>query len=274
MLSETKLPPIDAEPSYPVGGKPLAIRRQRVACVDGGQRRGDPARLERVGGVGAPADLTQPELLARLDDRLAHRRLVVPGAEELPAGLTGHAVAQRANGLARDRHLRHAEERELGRRTAEQLLDHLHRVRALHLEAVRPAAPVRAERPALVELHLHVVPAGLGVIRDPVQRRRATDEVEPILLEVEEDHVADHVAVRRTGHEVLRPVDAEAVEAVDREMGQQLQGVRALHRQVGHVVRLVVEDARLLPGELLVAPVRELRRHAGVDVRPGLRVAE
>ncbi len=87
---------------------------------------------------------------------------------------------------------------------------------------------------------------------------------------MEEDHVADHVALGRAGDEVLRPVDAEALEAVHGEVREQLPGVRPFHRQIGHVVRLVVEDARPLPGELLVPPVRELGRDAGVDVRPGL----
>ena len=91
---------------------------------------------------------------------------------------------------------------------------------------------------------------------------------------MEEDHVADHVAVGRARDEVLRLVDGEALEAVDGELGEQLERVRALHREVGHVVRLVEEHAGLLPGRLLVPPVRELGRDPRVDVRAGLRVAQ
>ena len=171
-------------------------------------------------------------------------------------------------------HRRHVEELQLRRRPAEQLLDHLHRVRALHLEPVGPAAAVAAQRTPLVELDLHVEPARLGVVGDPVERRGAADEVEPVLGEMEEDHVADHVAVGRARDEVLGLVDGEALEAVDGQPGEQLERVRALHREVGHVVRLVVEHAGLLPGRLLVPPVRELGRDPRVDVRAGLRVAQ
>ena len=95
-----------------------------------------------------------------------------------------------------------------------------------------------------------------------------------VLLEREQDHVADHVAVGSAGHEVLRPAGAEAVEAVDGEPGEQLQRVRAVDGQVVHVERLVEEDAGRLPRPLLVAPVGELRRHAREDVGAGLRVAQ
>ena len=203
-----------------------------------------------------------------------HRLPVLPRPEQLPAGLADHAVTQRTNALPRDRHLRHVEEPKLRRRGAERPLDHLHRVRALQLEAIRPAAPVAAQQRPDVELELHVVAAGLGVVGDPVQRGRAADEVEPVLLEVKEDHVADHVALRRARHEVLRPVDAEALEAVDRETREQRRRVRPLHRQIVHVVRLVEEDAGLLPRPLLVPPVRVLGRHPRKHVGAGRVVAQ
>ena len=130
----------------------------------------------------------------------------------------------------------------------DRLLHDLHRVGALHLEAIRLAAAVGAKRRSLVELHLDVVVAGLGVVGDPVQRRSTADEVEPIVAEREQDHVTDHVTGRCARHEVLGLPDLEAVEAVDREVREQLSGVGALHREVGHVERLVEEDAGLLPG--------------------------
>ena len=73
--------------------------------------------------------------------------------------------------------------------------------------------------------------------------------------------------------ELLRLVHPEVLEPVDAEVGEQPDHVRALDLEVGHVVRLVEEGARLHPGDLLVPPVRELGRHRGVDVRPDLRVA-
>ena len=103
---------------------------------------------------------------------------------------------------------------------------------------------------------------------------RAADEVERVLRESEEDHVADHVALGRAGNEVLRLARHEAVEAVDGEPGEKRERVGACHGQLGHVERLVEEDARVLPGELLVPPVRELGRDSRIDVRPGLGVAQ
>ena len=50
--------------------------------------------------------------------------------------------------------------------------------------------------------------------------------------------------------------------------------VGAFDRQIGHVVRLVEEHAGPLPRLLLVAPVRELRRHSGIHVRARLRVPQ
>jgi hypothetical protein len=72
---------------------------------------------------------------------------------------------------------------------------------------------------------------------------------------------------------VLGPVEGEALEAVDAELREQPHGVRAPDQQVVHVERLIEEETGRLPRVLLVAPVRELRRDAGEDVRAGLRVA-
>ena len=47
--------------------------------------------------------------------------------------------------------------------------------------------------------------------------RGAADEVEQILVEVEEDHVADHIAVVVTGDELLRPARLKTLEAINAE---------------------------------------------------------
>src|SRR6185437_10281806 len=44
-------------------GQPLAVGAHLLAGVHRRQRRGDPARLESVAGVGARAHLLQPEVL-------------------------------------------------------------------------------------------------------------------------------------------------------------------------------------------------------------------
>ena len=136
------------------------------------------------------------------------------------------------------------------------------------------APPVGSQRGPLIERHLHVVAAGLRVIGDPVQHRCATDEVELLGREVKQDDVADHVAVGGARHELLGLVDLEVVEGVHAQPRQQGHRVRPLDGQLGHVERLVVEHAGVLPRPLLVAPVRVLGGNAGVHVRPDLRVAQ
>ena len=59
-----------------------------------------------------------------------------------------------------------------------RLLDHLHRVRALDLEAIGLAVAVRAQRGALVALDLDVIAAGGGVKLDPFDDRGPADQVE------------------------------------------------------------------------------------------------
>jgi predicted Zn-dependent protease with MMP-like domain len=129
-------------------------------------------------------------------------------------------------------------------------------------------------RGSQVELDRDVVPARLRVVHDPVERGRPADELVAAVAEREQDDVADDVALEAAGHEVFGAISRVSVEAVHREVGEQPERVRAFDGQVVHVVREVEEDAGLLPGPLLVAPVRELRRHTGIDVRPCLRVAE
>ncbi len=109
---------------------------------------------------------------------------------------------------------------------------------------------------------------------DPLDRRRAADQREVVLGEVEQDHVADHVAVRGHRHELLGLVDREVLEAVDRQVLEQREGVGSAHVELDHVVALVEQHRGLGPGALLVAPVRILGRHARIDVRADLLVAQ
>ena len=98
----------------------------------------------------------------------------------------------------------------------------------------RLAARVRWR--AVVASQLHPVATGLTVKLDPVHRRRATDEQQLVVGEVEQDTVADHVAVVAARHELLGLVRREAGETVDCEMRQHLQGVGTLDQYLGHVM--------------------------------------
>ena len=130
-------------------------------------------------------------------------------------------------------------------------------------------AAVRSSRSSL-----HVVAAGLAVVLHPVVHRRPADQVEPVLFEVEQDDVADDVAVVIAGDVLLGLVRAEILEGVHAEVLEDLRRVRSLHVHVGHVVRLVEQDAGLPPRALFVSPVRVLQRNDGIDVRSGLRLAQ
>jgi hypothetical protein len=56
-------------------------------------------------------------------------------------------------------------------------------------------------------------------------------------------------------------IDFEVLKAIDAEIREQFEGVRALHIKIGHVVRLVEKSAGFLPGTLLISPVRKLGPH-------------
>ena len=91
---------------------------------------------------------------------------------------------------------------------------------------------------------------------------------------MEEDPVADDMAVGGRRYILLGPVDREVRRAVDGRVGDQLQCVRALNEQIHHMVGLVEQDGRLAPGTLLAPPVGELGRHDRVDVRADLRASQ
>jgi hypothetical protein len=126
-------------------------------------------------------------------------------------------VVQGAHPVSGDRDLAHVEELDLGQWAAGHLLQDLHGVRPLHLEAVQLPLAGRVDGRALVALEGHVVAAGLAVVLHPVVRGGAPDDAHSVLLEVEEDRVADHVAVRVADDELLRLVHREILERVHGE---------------------------------------------------------
>src|SRR5580692_1080226 len=259
------------------GREPLAVRLQLLAGVDGGQRRRDPAGLEGVGRVGAGADRGEAELLARLQDRVPDLEVLLVRAEDLESGLAGHAVPERGDLPALDGDEVGAEELDVRDRAAVQLLDHLGRVGPLDLEPVlRPGHGLakRARRRAVVADELDVPVAGLRVELDPVHARRPADELVDVLLEVEQDAVADDIAVVGDGHELLGHVGREVLERVEADVGDQLEGIRTLDVEVRHVVALVEQHRGLLPGDLLRLPVGELGRDDRIDVSALLGVPQ
>ena len=251
-------------------GQPLSIRLHLLARVDRRQRARQPPGFERVRMVGAATDLNHAVLLPGLEQRRMNDVVVGPGPPHLQAGLPGHAVAQRPNLLACNLQARHVEEAQLRRLLARRLADDVHGAGTLDLVAVQDRIALAIER-VVVAPDAHVVAARRRVIVQPVDRRRNADGLVLVLFEVEENVVADDVAVVVDGDELLGHVDGEFRNAVDGELADQLQRIGALDVQVGHVMRLVEQNRGPAPGQLLVAPVRELRHHARHDRRLSLR---
>ena len=184
-------------------------------------------------------------------------------------------MSQGTHLLAGDDQCGHVEEFQVRRRSAGRGRDELHGVRSLHLKAIRLAARrVSAANRALVQLHPYVVPARRRVELNPIQHRCASHEIELILFEIEQDHIADDMTVVIARYELLRLVDREIVKAIDAEVGEQFGRVGSFHQDIRHVVALVEQHAGLLPRALLVSPIGIFRRHSGVGVRTGLLIAQ
>ena len=123
-------------------------------------------------------------------------------------------------------------------------------------------------------VELHIVPAGLGIEFHPVVHRRTAHQVEQTVLQPEQNYIPDHVAFGTAGDELFGLVRAEILERVDAQIAEQLERIGALHVHVGHVKRLVEQDARLLPSLLFIPPVGVLAGHHRINVRPHLRIAQ
>src|SRR5690625_4879697 len=260
-----------------VHAQPLAVGAQLFTGVDRRQRRGDPARLQGVGGVGTGADRHDAELFALLEDFVAH--LVIGGVvtPDLQTRRTSHTVTQGEHPLTGNGHLTHAEEADLLHRATVELLDDLPGVGTLDLET--PVLAVhrlthRARRRTTVHLDVHVIATGLTVEQQPVGGRGAADVDVGAVHFVEEDTVTDDVARRGGGHVLLGAVDREVGNRVDRGVGDELQGVLTADEQVVHVVGLVVQHRGVAPCGLFVAPVVEFRGHDRVDVGTDLGVTQ
>ncbi len=262
----------------------LPIGLQIVARVDRGQGPGDPSGLVGRGGVGQRAALDHPERRSGLQQGVLDACGVLPRSEDfqarvLLAGRADHGVVERADRHSGDLEPADVEEPDPAERPARRGLDDLQGGRPLDLVAEQQAL-ARVDRGGVVPGHLDVVVTGLGVELDPVRRHRCPDQRVLVLVEAEEDGVADEPAARARRDELLGPVPAEAGEGVHADLGEQPLGVGAPEVDVAHVEGLVEQDRGLPPHALLVTPVRVLRARdrervgaAGVGTQHPGRVA-
>ncbi len=131
-------------------------------------------------------------------------------------------------------------ELQVRRGRAERRVHDFQRVRALDLEAIGFARDgIHTRGRTLVALAFDIVAAGRGVILHPVVHGGAPDEIEQILVQVEQDHVADDEAVPAHRHELFGFVDFETLEAVDSQLLQEFAGIRPGNIHVRHVIGLL-----------------------------------
>src|SRR5437016_1857205 len=181
-------------------------------------------------------------------------------------------MPQGADLLAVDSQYTTVKEFDVGSRIACHLRDDPHRRRALNLIPVRlPDNRTLSGRGALVPFKRDVVPAGFGVILNPVVNGWTADKIESVLLQANQNYIADQVSVVVAHNELLALIDVESFEAVDPEVGKQLERTGSFNIHVGHVITLVVKNAGALPGLLLVPPVRVLGGYDRVNVWSRLR---
>jgi hypothetical protein len=102
----------------------------------------------------------------------------------------------------------------------------------------------------------------------------SSDQFEGVRVEIEEDDVSDDIAVIVADDILLGLADFKTLEAVDTKRREQLESIRPLNVHVCHVIRLVEQHAAVLPGTLLVSPVRKLGWHNRINIRADLGVSQ
>src|SRR5215213_722365 len=83
-------------------------------------------------------------------------------------------------------------------------------------------------------------------------------ESEPILVEIEENRITDHISIMIACDILLGLVNFEVLEVIYAVIGEQPECVRTFDIEICHMKRLFEEDAGLPPGTLLIPPVGEL----------------
>src|SRR5678815_3918610 len=151
-----------------------------------------------------------------------------------------HTMAQRTNFPAGDGDFAHVEELDVRYRAAVELAQYLRSIGALDLISVESTNDRHiADDRSFISGECDVIPSGFGVVLHPVVNRGPADEQQTILREMKEDGVADDVSVVVASNELLGLVDGEIRKRVDTSRRQQLEGVGAINKHVGHVVGLV-----------------------------------
>src|SRR5262249_55856312 len=152
-----------------LGREPLAVLLHLLARVHRRHGRGNPARLQRVRGIGAGADQVQAEVLAGLHQGCLHVLAMLPGSEQLESRLPGHPGPTGVPAPPASGDLLHFKDLQLGCFLADPLPLVLRGVRPWYWKPILPAPPRGAGPPtgALAPLEHDVETAGLRVELHP-----------------------------------------------------------------------------------------------------------
>ena len=186
-------------------------------------------------------------------------------------------MTQRAHFGTGNVHVSHVEEVQLLQFAAMQFFDYSPGVRTLDLITIADAFnrfATRTGRRTVVVGDFDVVAAGFSVVTNPVGGRSAADEDQFILLQVEQDAVADHMAAVADRNVLLGAVNREVGKAVDGGVGDELDGVRPLDIDVHHVMALIEQYGAVAPCMLFAAPVVEFGSYDRIYVGADLGVAQ
>src|SRR5215203_4275651 len=96
------------------------------------------------------------------------------------------------------------------------------------------------------------------------------DEIEPILVQIEENRITEHVSIMIACDKLLGFVNFKSLEVVYAEIGEQPECIRTFDIEIRHMKRLLEENAGLPPGTLFIPPVRVLggsRKGVGTYLR-------
>src|SRR5260221_3885017 len=181
-------------------------------------------------------------------------------------------MLQRANGMPSDPCSAHVEEFDLRQRAAVEFFQQFYRVGPLNL--ISEGLPdLRVGNRSLITIYFDVVSPRLRIELHPIGYGGSTHQTHLVVLQAEQDHVANDVAVVVTRDELLRLIASEAVKRVDTEVRDEAHHVRSLKVQVRHMKRLIHQRHGFTPCPLLIAPIRKLSRY-WIHVQSDLRVPQ
>ena len=213
--------------------------------------RADPEALDAVG-------------LARLEHIAVDGQRVLQRAVQLVGERPGHADPDDVDVTAIDRARPVAQEADVVEVVPARGLEDLERARAGDLE--------EEDLPCEV-LALHVV--ALAVLHEQIGQPGGQPVGDELLVAQAQEHPVHHDVALVVAHDrVLRGSDRELGEAVDAEVGQEPQGVRAAQHVRRRGVQMPVDVAALLPRHDLVAPAGVLPRLGVAAAVPPLGVVE